>query len=203
MGPPAKKVTVSTAQRRILERLVRSSTAPQRLVLRAQIVLKSADGLRNLPQAHALGVDRQRVRRWRARWCSVEARLSQAEVEGASEKELTELINEVLSDEYRSGVTPKFSAEQVTQILAVACERPDESGYPVSHWTPKELATELIKRKIVSSISPRHVDRFLKGGRYTTAQGRVLDEAQGRRPRALSPAGRARVRPVSTGSSAR
>jgi putative transposase len=202
MGPPATTVTVSAIQRRILDGIVRSPTAAQRLVVRSRIVLMSASGMANSVLAVALGIDTQRARRWRDRWAAVEPRLNEAEREGASEKDLSELIGKLLSDEYRSGIFPKFSAEQITQILAVACESPEESGYPVSHWTPKELATEVIKREIVPSISPRHVDRFLKGGRRTTAQGRVLDESQGRRPRAFSSTGRASLRTVSTGPSA-
>ena len=49
-------------------------------------------------------------------------------------------------------------------IIGVACELPEESGRPVTHWTPRELADEVIQRGIVESISPRHVDRVLKGG---------------------------------------
>ena len=55
-------------------------------------------------------------------------------------------------------------AEQLTQIIAVACEQPEECGRPVTHWTPKELADEVVKRGIVDTISPRHVDRLLKRG---------------------------------------
>ena len=57
-----------------------------------------------------------------------------------------------------------FTAEHLTQIIAVACEQPEECGRPVTHWTPRELTDEVIKRGIVETISPRHVDRFLKGG---------------------------------------
>ena len=76
-------------------------------------------------------------------------------------------------------------AEQVAQILALACESPKESGLPVSHWTPADLTREVLKRGIVESISPRHVDRFLRGGSRSTTQGRVLDEAQRKGPRAF------------------
>ena len=71
---------------------------------------------------------------------------------------------ELLSDLPRAGVTPTFSAEQLTMIIAVACELPEESGRPVTHWTPRELVDEVVKRGIVDSISPRHIDRLLKGG---------------------------------------
>ena len=49
----------------------------------------------------------------------------------------------------------------MTQIMAIACEPPELSGRPVDHWTHRELADEAIKRKIVSSISPSQVGRFL------------------------------------------
>jgi hypothetical protein len=48
------------------------------------------------------------------------------------------------------------------QIVALACENPQASGYPVSHWSSNELAMKAIKRGIVEKISPRSVSRFLK-----------------------------------------
>ena len=128
---------------------------------RCRIVLLSADGRDNLDQADVLGVDRQRVRRWRYRWAKARAALADAEEKGASDKDLEKLILSVLADDERSGAPPKFTPEQMAAIIALACEQPAESGLPVSHWTPPELAREAIKRKIVESISPRQVDRFL------------------------------------------
>jgi hypothetical protein len=49
--------------------------------------------------------------------------------------------------------------------MAIACEPPESSGRPISHWTPGEIAAEAIKRGIVETISERHVGRFLKSGR--------------------------------------
>jgi putative transposase len=54
-------------------------------------------------------------------------------------------------------------------IITVACEPPEKSGRPITHWTTPELADEVMKRGIVPSISARHVGRFLKGGRAATA----------------------------------
>ncbi|MCR4338851.1 MAG: helix-turn-helix domain-containing protein [Gemmatimonadaceae bacterium] len=154
-------VTVSAQQRSVLERLVRARTVAQHVVERCRIVLGSADGLPNIEQADELGVDRQRVRRWRVRWAKAEAALACAEAEGVSEADLEAKILDVLSDEYRSGTPPKFTPEQVVAIVALACEPPVDSARPISHWTPPELALEAIKRGIVDSISPRQVDRFL------------------------------------------
>ena len=66
------------------------------------------------------------------------------------------------SDRQRPGTTKSFTVEQVVKIVALACESPEKSERPVSHWTPSELADEAIKRGIVEKISPRSVGRFLK-----------------------------------------
>jgi len=159
------EVNVTKRQREILERWVRNkATTPYRLVERAQIVLMSAEGQDNRKQARQLGVDRQRIRRWRKRWAYAEQRLLEAENKGANDKDLTAVISDILNDKARSGGPTKFSAEQLVQIISVACEPPEDSDRPVTHWTPKELADEVIKREIVDSISPRHLDRFLKKG---------------------------------------
>ena len=154
-------VAVTTKQRGILEPLARAKMAPQRLVERSRIVLMSAEGRKNAVQAKELGVDRQRVRRWRQRWAKASEILAAAEAEGASDNDLEKLVIGVLNDDERSGTPAKFSPEQIVGIIALACEPPADSGLPVSHWTPPELAREAIKRGIVESISPRQVDRFL------------------------------------------
>lgn len=90
--------------------------------------------------------------------------MAAAEDKEVSDQDLSNLLADVLSDQERPGIAPTFSAEQLTKIIAVACELPEESERPVTHWTPRELVDEVIKRKIVDSISPRHIDRVLKGG---------------------------------------
>ena len=154
-------VLVTPRQKRLLEGLIRTKLAPQQLVERCRIVLMSAAGRDNADQANELGIDRQRVRRWRHRWAKAREALSAAEKEGASDKDFEKLVLRVLDDDYRSGAPPTFSPEQVASIISLACEPPADSGLPVSHWTPPELAREAVKRGIVKSISPRQVDRFL------------------------------------------
>ena len=77
-------------------------------------------------------------------------------------RRLRRAIEAVLSDGPRPGTPGKFTAEQVTQILAVACEPPAKSGRPITHWTAHELADEVAKRGIVASISPSQVSRYLR-----------------------------------------
>jgi transposase len=161
MSKKATELTITERQRPILERLVRARLTAQWLVERCRIILMSAEHLENVIQARRLEVDRQRIRRWRTRWAEAAAQLREAEQGGASDPELEGLIVGVLSDHYRNGAPPKFSAEQVAAIIAVACEPPSESGLPISHWTAGDLAREVVKRGIVPNISVRQVGRFL------------------------------------------
>ena len=161
MGNRSVAIVVTPRQRKLLEGFTRTKKAAQQLVERCRVVLLSAAGRHNEAQASELGIDRQRVRRWRHRWARGMASLCAAEAAGATRQDLEKLIIAVLTDAARSGAPVTFSAEQVAGIIALACEPPSDSGLPVSHWTPPELAREAIKRGIVESISPRQVDRFL------------------------------------------
>lgn len=159
----ANQVYVSKRQRQLLERWVReASKTPHRLRERCQIVLMSAEGVNNEEQGRRLGVDRQRVRRWRVRWSSFLGRLEAAEASDATDADLTKLLKEALGDAPRPGGPTRFTAEQVAQIISVACEPPSDHGLPVSHWTPHELAAVVMARGIVDTISERQVGRFLE-----------------------------------------
>jgi putative transposase len=161
----AVKISVSDRQRIILDRWCRKKAdTPHRLIERCRIILMSVDGVSNVEQARRLGVDRQRVRRWRKRWDDRYLRLVKAEEEGANDADLTRLLMQLLQDAPRSGTPPTFTAEQLTRIFAIACEVPEDCGRPVTHWTPREIVDEAILRGVVDTISPRHVDRLLKGG---------------------------------------
>jgi len=161
----AIEIGVSDRQCAVLEKWVLNKAGtPHRLVERCRIILMSSEGLSNTEQGRRLEVDRQRVRRWRVRWAANEERLAAAESEGVSDEDLASLLATLLEDRGGRGMKPIFTAEQLTQIIAVACELPEDCGRPVTHWTPRELANEVSLRDIVVSISPRHVDRILKGG---------------------------------------
>jgi putative transposase len=159
-GPQPLSITVSAAQRALLERLARAQTTPQALARRARIILLAAEGHQNEPIAEQLGCNRIQVREWRRRWAEASPRLEALEGSDAAEAVRIQAISEVLSDRARSGRPSRFTAEQVCQILALACEDPSESGREVTHWTPRELAQEAQKRGIVESISVRTVGRF-------------------------------------------
>jgi putative transposase len=163
-NPKATPIEASERSQQILAAIVRRQTAPLWLVTRAKMVIKALEGKSNTVIAQELGLDRLTVRLWRERWHENAERRAALEEGADNEKELEALIIDSLRDAYRSGTPPKFSAEQVVQMVALACEDPQANGYPVSHWTPKEVAAEAIKRGIVESISERQVGRFLKRG---------------------------------------
>jgi len=139
-------------------------------------VLEAADGANNEQIGRRLGIQRGTARAWRERWASAAPGLLLAEEEGLDDKQLTELIEQVLADEPRPGAPGVFEPEQIVRIIAVACEDPQESGRPVTHWTPRELADEVVKRGIVTSISPRSVGRFLKGSGFEAPSEPLLEE---------------------------
>lgn len=160
MSGKAAKIVLTEAQESILQGIRRSRTAPQRLVQRAGIILLSFSGWLNVDIAHEVGLSRKQVGLWRRRWqesfdalVAIECCETQAEFRRA--------VEDVLSDAPRSGSTGTFTAEQVTQILAVACEPPEQSGRPVDRWTARELADEVVRRGIVPSISVSQVGRYL------------------------------------------
>ncbi len=93
---------------------------------------------------------------------------------GGRPGELRRTIETVLGDAPRAGRRCRIEPDQVALIIAVACEPPEKSGRPISHWTHPELADEVVKRGIVPSISARHVGRFLKDRRPSTPSQSLL-----------------------------
>jgi putative transposase len=160
-GPRPPKLTLSPRHRALLERLARRATSPQRLVRRVAIILAASDGWNNEQLALRLGLARETVQVWRARWLAAGPRLAAAEADGSDDVTLTKLIVAELNDAPRAGAPPAFSVAQICQLLALACEPPAASGRPVTHWTPAELAAEAVQRGIVPRISARTVGRFL------------------------------------------
>jgi len=157
-GPSAPKIILCEEERQELLTLIRAHKTPQHLSFRAQIILRLAVDHDTSEVAAHFQTTRLTVRRWRQHW------LGRPEAS----------VRECLQDAPRPGAPATFSAEQWCQIMALACEPPEASGRPISHWTPRELADEAIQRGIVETISERHLGRFLKSGRAQTASQPLL-----------------------------
>jgi hypothetical protein len=156
------------------------------------MILLGFDGVDNADLADRIGCERHAVGIWRRRWAGAWQRLVLIEC-CQKESALPHAIEDVLRDGPRSGCPGKFTPEQVTQILAVACEPPEDSGRPVTHWTPRALADEVRKRGIVASISARHVGRFLKYRRPAAAPQSFLAQCPACGPRGVPTPGGERL----------
>ncbi|MCX6000880.1 MAG: helix-turn-helix domain-containing protein [Chloroflexi bacterium] len=165
-GPKPPMVELSEAERLALEQFIRRHLAPQRLVLRCRIVLAAGTGLNNSQIARQLDLDIETAAIWRQRWLNFQA-IPLAELS----------IEERLADLPRPGAPAKFTAEQVCRIVAMACEDPGDSGRPISQWSQREIADEVVKRGIVEHISPRQAGRFLKAGGSPAASSPLLADA--------------------------
>jgi len=173
-GPQPPAVFLSDHLRAVVEHLLRCPTSSQRLVRRLQIVLAAADGPNNDQIARRLGIHRSTAQSWRTRWLTVASPLEAAVTAGDDARLLARLVTDALADAPRPGAPSTFTAEQVVQIVALACESPPGSDRPVSHWTSRELAAEAVNRAIVPTISPRSVRRFLGSGPSPTASEPLL-----------------------------
>ncbi len=160
----ASALPISVTQHVILEELVRRHTSQQHHVKRAGIILLSSEGRSMTEVTEQLNVHRGTVSTWRKRWLRHEEHLALIEAE-ADKGALSEAILSLLSDAPRPGTPVTYTAQMVSQIVALSCEDPKACGYPISHWTPQALREEVIARDIVKDISIRSVGRFLKGGR--------------------------------------
>ena len=148
-GPKPEAVTLSEAERNDLEELVHRHRTPQQQALRGRIILAAAEGKNNSQIARDLAICVDTVRHWRRRWIGLQA---------ASLDDLP--VKERLEDVPRPGRPSQITAEQTCQMVALACEQPKER--PISHWTGREIADEVMRRGIVVQISPRHAARLLK-----------------------------------------
>lgn len=147
----AIKIQLSEAEETALNKIVKQHKAGQQMVKRARIILAANQGQSNGQIKRDLQVSLNTVRLWRSRWQMLAA------------IPLTELsVLERLEDAPRPGAPARITADQRCQIEKLACEKPKEKGRPISQWTNRELADEIVKQGIVETISPRHVGRLLK-----------------------------------------
>jgi putative transposase len=162
-GPKPPRVELTGEEREGLDALIRRHTTPQQMALRGRIIVAAAEGQNNCQIARQLGIHAETVRVWRMRWLGMQA---------ASLEDLP--LEERLTDAPRPGAPARITAEQVCQMVELACAAPEQSGRPISQWSSREIADEIIKRGIIDQISPRHAARLLKKGtsnRISSATG--------------------------------
>ena len=142
MRPPKYRVNLTPHEEAELQQLLRKHSTAQNLVRRARIILlANGNKLSNKEIADQVNMHKCDVTRWTKRW-----------VEKAIES-----VEQRLCDAPRSGAPDRITAEQWCQIIAIACESPEEHGVPITHWSHRELAREVVKQGIVESISSSHL----------------------------------------------
>ncbi len=153
-----KSLALSECDRQELQKLLNRRSTPQQIALRAKIILLADKGNNNREIERELNISRFMARRWRNRWLELSKRSIP--------------VIERLEDQERRGKPAKFSIEQVVELFALACSDAEDYGRPISDWTARELAEQMVQQGIVESISPRHVGRLLEEAQIKPHQSR-------------------------------
>jgi putative transposase len=153
-----KTLSLSDDERTQLQQLRDRHYRSQQIALGARIILMASDSQNHREIARSLDINRQMARLWRNRWLETDG------------KDLS--ILQRLQDQERVGAPVKFSMEQIIELFALACSSPEDYGRPISHWTSRTLADEIMKQGIIESISVRHVGRLLEEAEVKPHQSR-------------------------------
>jgi transposase len=130
--PPALPLVIDESDRAALQAIARAPTSEQRLVTRAQIVLRSAEGAAIDHVARELGVAVMTVKLWRRRY-------AEAGLAG-------------LADAPRPGHPPTYAREERDRVMSLAMGPPPAG---LTHWSVREVA----KR---TGMSPATVHRLFR-----------------------------------------
>ncbi len=172
MSRPSRPLYVSEIERELLEKELRRSNLLGKYIPRMKIVLLSGSGTSNEEVSTLVGVSLRTVIKWRSRWIESYDFLQTAKqgVEGNAlkGKDLLSLMRVILDDAERSGAPKTITEEHHHQIQAIACSKPSNYGYPITHWTHKELTKVVIDQGVIDSISVSYVGRILKKRISTT-----------------------------------
>lgn len=119
MGRPITKVEITEEEREELERRVKAPSVPKRDSLRAAIVLRRAEGVKQTQVAEELGVSVNCVNKWSQRF----------EREGLAG----------LVDRKGRGRRPSIPAHKVAEVISRATQPPK----PRKRWTVRTMAREV------------------------------------------------------------
>jgi len=129
----SKRIKVSDRDRALLNQIVQKGSTPQKVALRASIVLLSADGVSTGEIMHRLGTTTPTISRWRERY----------ESDG---------ISGLLKDRSRPGRKRRIEEVKVREVIDRTLQ-----GKPshATHWSTRSLAA-------VVGLSPASIQRIWK-----------------------------------------
>jgi len=133
MWKAAKALTLKKTDRELLDALVRNGQTPQKVALRARLILSAAEGRANNAIANELGISRPKVLRWRKRF-------SEAGVQG------------LLRDAPRPGRRKQLGARKIEAIVNATLHTTPRNA---THWSTRTLAR-------AHGVSPVTVQRVWK-----------------------------------------
>jgi len=151
MPKQATKITLSEEEVEGLTKITKRHKSEQRLVLRATIILHAAQGHSNAQIAREMQINVDTVRLWRDRWFGFQG----VDLDTFS-------IEDRLTDVPRPGKPSSITEVQRCQMATLACEAPEVTGRPISQWTGREIADEMVKRGIVPHISATYAADLIK-----------------------------------------
>ena len=141
--------------------LKRFDKYPRYLSERSSIILLSASGLSDREVGEKLGIHYNTVGKWRNRFLAALPLIKTAET-NLPAKEVRKIIDEVLSDRYRSGAPCTYGKDIRNTVKLYACSDPKTFGVTASHWSLNFLRTALIKEGVVPDISLGEIYHILQ-----------------------------------------
>jgi transposase len=133
-------VQLSPDDRQHLEQMISRGKTSARVITRARILLKAADGANDEQVVDALGTSRATVERIRRRFA-------------------TEGLDAAVKDKPQKGRPRALSSKQAAHLIAIACS-PAPDGH--DHWPLRLLGHKLVELGYVESISPETVRQVLE-----------------------------------------
>lgn len=143
-GFPAPTIDLSDVERSTLLRWTRRRKTAQALAFRAQIILRSAEGLTNVDIAEALGTRRETVGRWRKRF-------EKDRLEG-------------LLDEPRCGAPRQIADDEVERVIDLTLRSKPADA---THWSVRSMSkasglssTAIFRIWRAFGLQPHRVESF-------------------------------------------
>ena len=147
------KINLLPTEKETLIKLLKKQSTPQNIARRAKIILLADNTDKTYTEiAKSLNIASCDITKWTQRW------LHRSDIKDVKER---------LQDNPRSGRPSEITPEQWCKIMALACEKPEDHGIPITNWSHSTLTREILKQGIVEKISQSHVGDFLKKQNYS------------------------------------
>jgi transposase len=149
--PDKQSIRLSVKQRKLLHEIITTGEHSARVMMRAHVLLRSADGWTDEEIAHAFETSTDTVRRIRLR------RIERG-------------VMDCLQDDSRCGAPHKLSEDDETRVVALACSDPPQGR---CRWTVRLLAEEAIRRELIKPVAPETVRQALQKTKLSPGKSRV------------------------------